>query len=72
MRAEYEFDYSQAKPNRFAASLRAGAVTVVLEPDIAQVFKTSESVNRFLRSVISAVPRPQQTAKPRKARRKAG
>jgi hypothetical protein len=57
MRVEYEFDYKKARPNRFASQMKQDAVAVVLEPDVAQVFDTSESVNRLLRSVIAAVPK---------------
>ncbi len=57
MRPEYEFDYTQARPNRFASRMTRDAVAVVLEPDVAEVFDTSESVNRLLRSVIAAVPK---------------
>jgi hypothetical protein len=57
MRAEYNFDYSKARPNRFASRMRDRAVAVVLDPDVAKVFNSSESVNRLLRSVISAVPK---------------
>lgn len=55
-RAQYRFDYSKAKPNRFAAKMSKCTVAVVLEPDVAAVFKSSEAVNVFLRSVISALP----------------
>ena len=55
-RAEYALDYSQSRPNRFAACMSGGAVAVVLDPDVAAVFDTSESVNRLLRSVIAAMP----------------
>jgi hypothetical protein len=44
-------------------------VTVVLDPDVAAVFKTAESVNDLLRSVIAALPvkaRTGSVAKPRK------
>jgi len=57
MRAQYRFDYGKAKPNRFAAKMR-GCVAVVLDPDVAAVFKSSEAVNALLRSVISAMPKP--------------
>jgi hypothetical protein len=57
MRQEYQFDYAEARPNRFASRMTRDAVTIVLEPDVAEVFGTSESVNRLLRSVISAVPK---------------
>ena len=56
MRAEYRFDYSKAKPNRFAARMSAGALAVVLDPDVAAVFQSSDAVNSLLRSVISAMP----------------
>ena len=50
---EYRFDYSKAKPNRFAAEMPAETIAVVLEPDIAAVFKSAKTVNEALRSVIS-------------------
>lgn len=56
MRREYRFDYRKARPNRFAARLKDGTVVVVLDPDVASVFRSSESVNALLRSVISALP----------------
>ena len=56
IRAEYQFDYSQAGPNRFAAPMKGSTVAVVLDPDVASVFQTSEAVNSLLRSVISALP----------------
>lgn len=56
LKAEYRFDYAQARPNRFATQFQGDAVAVVLEPDVAKVFRTSESVNTLLRSVLRAVP----------------
>lgn len=56
MRAEYRFDYSKAKPNRFANRMDKGAVAVLLDPDVASVFRSSEEVNTFLRSVITRMP----------------
>lgn len=53
---EYRLDWSKAKPNPYAARLK-DTVAVVLAPDVADVFPTSETVNTFLRSVIAAVPR---------------
>jgi hypothetical protein len=65
MRAEYRFDYSSAKPNPYAARLGKDTVTIVLDPDVAAVFTSSESVNELLRSVIAALPR-RTTRRPRK------
>ncbi len=56
LRSEYRFDYSKSKPNRFAAKMSEGAIAIVLEPDVAAVFKSSKTVNALLRSVISAIP----------------
>ena len=53
--AEYTFDYSKAKPNRFAAQDCSSKVTViVLDKDIAQAFPTSAAVNQALRQLIEA------------------
>ena len=56
MRSEYRFDYTQSKENRFAERMAAGSIAVVLDPDVASVFRTSEAVNALLRSVIAALP----------------
>ena len=57
LRREYRFDYRQARPNRFAASYKTGSRVVVLDPDVAKVFTTPESVNSVLRAVLQAMPR---------------
>jgi hypothetical protein len=72
MRAEYAFDYSRAKPNRFAARLNGSVVAVVLDPDVASVFGSSTKVNALLRSVISALPDRKPATRARTHRRKAG
>ena len=56
MRPEYRFDYGKARPNRFAGRMPPGAVAVVLDPEVASVFNSSDSVNTLLRSVIKAMP----------------
>jgi len=55
MRREYHFDYQRARPNRFAGRARNNVV-VLLDPDIARVFKTPESVNNVLRALIKSMP----------------
>ena len=57
MRQEHRFDYRKSRPNRFAPLMKGGTVAVVLDPDIAFVFRSSESVNSLLRSVITALPK---------------
>jgi hypothetical protein len=56
MRPEYRFDYARARLNRFAGRTKPGAVTIILDPDVAAVFHSSEAVNALLRSVISTMP----------------
>lgn len=56
MQPEYHFDYTKAKPNRFAAKQADGSLVVVLEPDIVEVFSTAESVKRVLRALIATMP----------------
>ena len=55
MRKEYRFDYSKARPNRFAARKKERLV-VVLDPDVSQVFDKSETVNQVLRALIATMP----------------
>jgi hypothetical protein len=57
LRAEYSFDYTKSKPNRFASKIAPGAVAVMLDPDVARVFKSAETVNGVLRAVAAAMPR---------------
>jgi hypothetical protein len=46
-------------------------VAVILEPDVAAVFTTSESVNDLLRSVIAALPAGSRAEGRGKVRKKA-
>ena len=57
LRDEYQFDYRQAKPNRFAAALRKGGRLVVLDPEVAAEFPDSGAVNALLRALLQAMPR---------------
>ena len=56
MRSEYSFDYSKAKPNRFASRVDKNRLVVVLDPDVSDVFTTPEAVNKALRALIDVVP----------------
>ena len=55
---EYSFDYAKAKPNRFAEMLSDEQVVVILDPDVAAVFRNSSEVNRVLRALIETMPHP--------------
>jgi hypothetical protein len=60
---EYRFDYSKARPNRFAARAKQGYRTILLDPDIAAVFTTAESVNAALRALIAVMPSKRSASK---------
>jgi len=55
---EYLFDYTKAQSNRFAEQLVDEQIVVVLDPDVAAVFQSSDDVNRVLRALIEAMPHP--------------
>jgi hypothetical protein len=65
LRPHYDFDYSKSRPNRFAAKLADQGIAVVLDADVAMVFQSSEAVNAFLRSAISAMPQRRPARKRR-------
>jgi hypothetical protein len=56
LKPEYTFDYSKVRPNRFAKRVTEDSVIVVLDPDVAQVFTSAESVNTVLRALIETMP----------------
>jgi len=49
MKSEYRFDYSKARPNRFAEEYNRMQRTVILDSDVADDFPSSEAVNEALR-----------------------
>jgi hypothetical protein len=63
MRAEYRFDYKQARPNRFAGQGDKQQLVVLIDKDVSEVFTTPESVNKALRAVMSALPRASKARK---------
>ena len=57
LRPEYHFDYTKAKPNRFAVRIQPGALVITLDPDVAEVFNSADSVNAVLRALLKTMPR---------------
>ena len=57
LRPEYEFDYRQARPNRFAGRGAGERLVVALDPDVSKVFTTPKSVNTVLRALIEVMPK---------------
>ena len=56
LQPEYSFDYSKSMSNRFAGRIVDPRTVILLDPDLAKVFTTSEAVNTALRALLSAVP----------------
>ena len=56
IRKEYKIDYSKSRPNRFAKIAQEELLVVMVDADVAQVFRTSEAVNQALRTLITAIP----------------
>jgi hypothetical protein len=59
-----EYDFSRARPNKYAARYKAGSAVVVLEPDVAAVFPNAGEVNAALRALAEIIHKHQ----PRRAR----
>ncbi len=53
MLPEYDFDYATAvRGKHYRQLLKDGAHAVILDPDVAKAFRTSEAVNAALRSLL--------------------
>jgi uncharacterized protein (DUF4415 family) len=60
LRPEYDFDYSKAKPNRFAGRVKPVVRSVRLDADLAAAFPTEAAVNAALREYLRTHPQPAQ------------
>lgn len=68
LRPEYHFDYSKATRGKYYKRiLKEGANVVVLEPDVAKAFPSSEAVNDALRVVLKAGQAAQRVRSRRRA-----
>ena len=47
-----EYDFSRGVRGKYAKRYAEGANIVVLDPDVATVFRSSESVNKALRALV--------------------
>lgn len=63
MRPEYAF--SGGVRGKYAARYREGTNIVLLDPDVAEVFTSSEAVSRALRAILDVTP-----SKPTRPRRR--
>ena len=55
MRAEY--DFSRARPNKYAARYAKGSIVVTLDPDVAAVFSGAREANNALRILAGLIRR---------------
>jgi len=60
MRKEYNF--TKGVRGKYAKKYKAGTNIVLLDPDVAKVFKTPKSVNQALRSLAGIIKAQKQKA----------
>jgi hypothetical protein len=59
-----EYDFSGGVRGKYAARFARGSHVVVLDPDVAEVFSDSESVNRALRALAAIIRDQSEKAHP--------
>ena len=59
-----EYDFSSGVRGKYAARFAQGSSVVMLDPDVAQVFADSESVNRALRALVGIIQHQSEKAHP--------
>lgn len=58
-----EYDFSHARPNKYASRYATGSIVVVLEPDVAAAFPSAGQANEALRALAGII----QKHRPRRA-----
>jgi hypothetical protein len=59
-----EYDFGGGVRGKYAARFARGSHVVVLDPDVAEVFSDSESVNRALRALAEIIRDQSEKAHP--------
>ena len=54
-----EYDFSRARPNKYASRYPKNSVVVTLDPDVAAVFPGAREANDALRTLASVIRRYQ-------------
>ncbi len=71
LRPEYDFDYSKAVRGKYHRRLiEEGSNIIVIEPDVAAVFKDSAGVNEALRSLLDFTRATQRLTRRSSGRKK--
>ena len=50
-----EYDFSQARPNKYASRYAKGTIVITLDPDVAAVFPGARQANEALRALASLI-----------------
>ncbi|MDX6613725.1 MAG: hypothetical protein QOD75_2911 [Blastocatellia bacterium] len=59
-----EYDFTKGVRGKYAGRFAPGASVVVLDPDVAEIFGDSESVNRALRALAGIIQQQSEKAHP--------
>ena len=64
-----EYDFSRARPNKYASRYAKGGVAITLDPDVAAVFPGAREANEALRALAGLIRRhqPRRSASRRSA-----
>ncbi len=57
-----EYDFSKGIRGKYANRYKAGTNIVLLDPDVAEIFRTPKSVNQALRSLAGIIKAQKQKA----------
>lgn len=58
-----EYDFSRARPNKYASRYAKGSIVVTLDPDVAAIFPGTRQANDALRA-LAGVIRTHRTRRP--------
>ena len=58
-----EYDFSKARPNKYASRYAKGAIVITLDPDVAAMFPGARQANEALRALGGLIEkhRPRRT-----------
>ena len=59
-----EYDFSRARPNKYASRYAKNSIVITLDPDVAAVFPGARQANEALRALAGLIRRhhPRRTA----------
>ena len=52
-----EYDFSPARPNKYASRYAKGSIVITLDPDVAAVFPGARQANEALRAIAGLIRR---------------